>query len=76
LWRRPRPKLGCGAKERRKKERIFCIGDRKTKHYGLNVTKNSPYLIYFLFEIAEVFAAVKIQIEVLWVVLPCSVMAG
>jgi hypothetical protein len=21
LWRRPRPKLGCGAKERRKKER-------------------------------------------------------
>jgi hypothetical protein len=22
LWRRPRPKLGCGAKERRKKELI------------------------------------------------------
>jgi hypothetical protein len=21
LWRRPRPKLGCGAKERKKKER-------------------------------------------------------
>jgi len=37
LWRRPRPKLGCGAKERRNKERkegrspCFCIGYRDTR---------------------------------------------
>jgi hypothetical protein len=40
LWRRPRPKLGCGAKERRKKKEIKVRLTRKKETYERKTERN------------------------------------
>jgi hypothetical protein len=50
LWRRPRPKLGCGAKERRIYKRII-----KTDNVLVHTFANN--------ERHEVFTAVKIGVD-------------
>jgi hypothetical protein len=42
LWRRPRPKLGCGAKERRRRRKNIYIVMRKGSKLITNYIEQSP----------------------------------
>jgi hypothetical protein len=54
LWRRPRPKLGCGAKERRKKKKKkkkkkkFIVGIRDNFN-----TENENFKVRYVLDIAD-----------------------
>jgi hypothetical protein len=39
LWRRPRPKVGCGAKERRKKMTAATKGENTVAHFSVSINQ-------------------------------------
>jgi hypothetical protein len=66
LWRRPRPKLGCGTKERRRRILTFLMEDMKTKDLELNGSKHSSNLSalnLLNFNITNIAAALTSELE-------------
>jgi hypothetical protein len=45
LGRKPRPELGCGAKERRKKERISSTLDVTVISYGIDIFSATEIIV-------------------------------